>query len=197
RRLPARVDVEPSPEARPRPEPRTQTGGKQEMSVPSARRINRGSGHSYELDSVKIDGATTILSGGFPHPAFEHGAVKKTINVAKDRWDELVELPPSQRFEILERARWDYRDEAAERGKAAHKLIQRYARGEEVEPSEELEGYFRAYEQFRAEWQPKEILIEAPVFSLEYRYAGTFDVIADLADGKRWLLDWKTGKAIY
>jgi hypothetical protein len=95
------------------------------------------------------------LSGGFPKPGLINWSGNVVIDEAKDRWDELVALPPSQRWKILERARWDHRDEAAERGKAAHELIQRYARGEEVEPSEELEGYFGAYEQFRADWQPR------------------------------------------
>jgi hypothetical protein len=165
--------------------------------TPSARRINRGRGHSYQVDDQPYDGATKLLDEGFPKPGLIPWAGNVVIDEAKDRWDELVELPPSQRYKILERARWDHRDEAAERGKQAHELIQRYARGEEVEPTEELEGYFRAYEQFRADWQPRELLVETPVFSLEYRYAGTLDVIADLADGNRWLLDWKTGKAIY
>lgn len=166
-------------------------------ATPTLKRINRGSGHSYELDNKTILGATRIIDLGVPKPGLVGWAANVTIDEAKDRWDELVQLPPSQRYKILERARWDHRDEAAERGKAAHKLIQQYARGDEVEPTEELEGYFRAYEQFTADWQPREVLIEAPVFSLEYRYAGTLDVVADLADGKRWLLDWKTGKAIY
>jgi hypothetical protein len=165
--------------------------------VPTARRINRGSGHSYTLDGDKISGATTIIGDGFPKPALVGWAANVTADCVLDRWQELLELTPSERDKLLRRARFDHRDEAAERGKAAHTLIQRLTRGEEVEPSDELKGYVDAYLQFVKEWAPKEILVEAPIFSLEYHYAGTLDVIADLADGRRWLLDFKTGKNVY
>jgi hypothetical protein len=163
----------------------------------NARRINRGAGHSYTLDGDKIAGATTILGDGYPKPALINWAANITADCVQDRWSDLLDMAPSERDKLLRRARFDHRDAAAERGKRAHNLIQRLARGEEVDNPDDLSGYLDAYEQFVADWQPKELLIEAPVFSLEYRYAGTLDAVADLVDGRRWLLDWKTGKAIY
>ena len=157
------------------------------------RRIDRGKGHSYTLNGDPLNGVTKLIGDGYPKPALINWAANVTADCALDRWDELAHLPRSERDKIIRRARWDHLDEASQRGKQAHDLIMRYARGEEVEPPEALEGYFRAYEQFAQDWQPKELLIEASVVSIEYRYAGTPDVICDLIDGQRWLLDYKTG----
>jgi hypothetical protein len=164
-----------------------------EIAEPVFRRINRGKGHSYTVDGEPVDGTTKIIDGGFPKPGLINWAADVTRRCVMDRWADLAEMLPSERDEVLRRARWDHRDEAADRGKQAHDLIMRHARGEEVEPPEPLDGYFRAYEQFVDEWRPRELLIEASVLSTEYRYAGTLDVVADLADGRRWLLDYKTG----
>jgi hypothetical protein len=37
------------------------------------------------------------------------------------------------------------------------------------------------------------VLVEALVWSEDPRYAGRLDLVGDLADGSRWLLDYKTG----
>jgi hypothetical protein len=161
--------------------------------TPQTRRVNRGRNHSYILDDVKVNGVTRWIDEGFPKPGLINWAANVTVDMAEDRWDELVELKPSERRKMLERARWDHRDPAAKRGTDAHALIQRLARGEEVEPPEQLVGFVDAYLRFVDEWQPRELLVEAPVFSREYGYAGTLDVVAQLADGQTWLLDWKTG----
>jgi hypothetical protein len=46
-------------------------------------------------------------------------------------------------------------------------------------------------------WQvtPDTALVEAPVFHEELRYAGTFDLVGVLKDGKRWIIDYKTGQS--
>jgi hypothetical protein len=162
------------------------------MTGPTSRR-DHGKGHSYLLDGEKVPGVTRENDEGYPKPALVNWAANVTCDFLLDRWDELKDLTPSARDKILRRARWDYLDEAAQRGKLAHVLIQKLARGEEVEPPEDLLGYVDAYLRFVDEWTPREVLIEAPVFSREFRYAGTLDVVAYLADGRSWLLDWKTG----
>jgi hypothetical protein len=55
-----------------------------------------------------------------------------------------------------------------------------------------------AYERFATEWDVREVVVERPFFHPRLAYAGTPDLVADLADGRRWLLDWKTtGKGIF
>lgn len=161
--------------------------------APVARRINRGRGHSYEIDGRPVDGVTTLLGDGVPKPALIDWAARTTAEYAVDHWDELAELKGTARLRTLERARWDKTKAAAARGTNVHELAMRLAAGQEVTVPDEIAGHVDAYLQFVADWQPRELLVEVPVFHRTYSYAGTLDLIAELADGNNWLLDWKTG----
>ena len=167
---------------------------------PSTRRVNHGRGHSYEIDGERVDGVTWILSNGVPKPALIDWASRTTAEYAVDHWDELAAMVTadgkpaiSQRLRALERARWETSRSAMARGTDVHRLAMRLAAGEEVDVPEPIAGYVDAYLRFVQDWQPREVLVEVPVFSRAARYAGTLDLIADLADDARWLLDWKTG----
>lgn len=157
--------------------------------------IQRGRGHSYELDGAKVPGVTTILGDGFPKPALVNWAARFTAEFAVDRWAELSELAISERLRRIERARWDELSTAGERGREVHALGQAYLAGEPITPPEELAGHLEAYIQFEHEWTPEEEAVEAACFSREWNYGGRFDLIAVLADGRRWLLDYKTSRS--
>jgi len=162
--------------------------------TPPARRVNRGRGHSYEIDGRKVDGVTTVLDDGIP---MGRGLVNWIANAAvvyaEDHWDELVAATPSERRRAMEGARFETSKSALAKGTTIHNLAMRLAAGEEVDVPEEISGYIDAYLLFVEEWQPRELLVETPVFNRTHRYAGTPDLIADLADGWRWMLDWKSG----
>jgi hypothetical protein len=158
-------------------------------------RRNHGRGHSYRIDGEKVPGVTTILGATMPKQALIEWAGKTTAGFAVDHWDELGELPPSKRLERLNKARFEDRDTAAGRGTEVHLLAEQHMAGAEVEIPEELEGHFRSYEQFIAEWDPQPVLIEAVLGNRAVGYAGTVDVVADLADHHRWLLDYKTTRS--
>ena len=161
------------------------------------RRVNHADGHIYFLDGSKTDGVTGILKAGVPMN-LEDWAARETAGYAIDFWEELAELKPSERYETLKRARFETRDSAAVRGTEIHKLVWRLARGERPEVRAELEPYVDAYLRFADEdWEVEELLVEAVVGHRAARYMGTLDVIAKLADGRRWILDFKTGRAIY
>jgi hypothetical protein len=157
------------------------------------RRINRGRGHSYELDGVKVPGVTTVLSKGYPKDALIKWAAETTAGYAVDNWEALGGLPPSERLKEIEGGRFRVQRAAALRGTTIHTYAERLAAGEEVEVPDEYAGHVDAYLAFVEEWQPAELLVERPVFSRKYQYAGTPDLFAVLRDGQTWLLDWKTG----
>lgn len=159
-----------------------------------ARRINHGRGHSYELELERVPGITTALNGGYPKPALIEWAGKATAKFTLDHWDELAELPPSERLDRMLRARFEARDTAAVRGTAVHSIAQRLAAGEELDVPEELLGHVDAYLKFVHDWKPEELYVERPVFSAQWKYAGTPDLFARLVDGRLWLLDWKTSE---
>jgi hypothetical protein len=163
------------------------------MTAPPTRRVNRGRGHSYYLDGAHVDGVTTVLKDGIPKPQFEESAAKKTAAYAVDHWDELAEQNLSERYEVLRQARWQIVRQAGERGTEVHTLAHRLAAGEELEIPEPLVGHVDAYLRFAEEWQPRELLAETVVGKRgNWPFMGTLDTIAQLADGRVWLLDFKT-----
>lgn len=167
------------------------------MTAPT-RRVDRGRGHSYFLDGDSAVGVTKILDDGVPKPALVGWAANTTADAAVDHWDELVEMKPSERLAFLKRARWEVKDAAARRGSEVHRYAHLLAAGEEPEIPEELLGHVDAYLRFAEEWRPQELVVEAIVGNRRWGYMGTLDVIAQLADGRVWLLDWKTGgKGVY
>lgn len=165
------------------------------MTVPETRRVSHGKGHSYFLDGEKALGVTTALGEGFPKPALINWAGKTTASYAVDHWDELADLNVTERYRVLEKARYADRDEAGNAGTQVHKLAQSLAAGLEVTVPEHLEGHVDSYLRFVEEWQVEERLHEVVVINRRYRYMGTLDVIGDLADGRSWLLDFKTARS--
>jgi len=144
------------------------------------------------MDSEKADGVTWVVGNGVPKPNLIGWAANETAGYAVDHWEELGEMTPSKRLELLKRSRFASRDTAAVRGTAVHALAQTLAAGEIVDVPEELVGHVDAYLAFADEWAPVELLTEVVCGNRKYRYMGTLDLVAVLNDGKRWLLDWKT-----
>jgi hypothetical protein len=163
------------------------------MTKPNTRRIERGAGHSYLLDGEPCPGVTSILRDGLAKPALINWAANATAGYAVDRWAELSELGPSERLRRLERARYESSNEARARGTDIHALAVELAAGREVDVSDALTGYVDAYLAFVEAWRVTEQLVEATVISRRWRYAGTLDLLAQLGDGRTWLLDYKTG----
>jgi hypothetical protein len=163
--------------------------------APPTRRVSHGKGHSYFLDGSKEIGVTTALGEGFPKPALINWAGKTTASYAVDHWDELAELNVTERYRVLEKARYADRDEAGNAGTQVHRLAQQLAAGAEVSVPEHLEGHVDSYLRFADEWDVKERLHEVVVINRRFRYMGTLDVIGDLADERTWLLDFKTARS--
>jgi hypothetical protein len=162
-------------------------------AVAPTRRVSRGRGHGYLLDGEQVDGVTKVLGQGYPKPALINWAANETAGYAVDHWDELAQVGLAERLRTLERARFDPLRQAGERGSEIHTYVHRLAAGEEVRPPDGFVAHVDAYLRFADEWQPTEVLVEAIVINRQGRpYMGTLDTIADLADGARWLLDFKT-----
>lgn len=81
---------------------------------------------------------------------------------------------------------------AMQRGSRVHA----YADGSATEIEGE-EGYAIAYECFRATCQLEPIFKECNLYSRKHGYAGTTDLICCMGGGEVWMLDYKTGKAVY
>ncbi|HEX7022619.1 MAG TPA: hypothetical protein VF171_07165 [Trueperaceae bacterium] len=102
-----------------------------------------------------------------------------------------------------------YRDAAADVGTCAHRLIQAHWQGEDYQTvrqalAEEYgeqtlslaENAALSYFEWEKEHEVQAEFCERPMVSEKHRYGGTCDFYG-LVDGKRALLDLKTGSAIY
>ena len=155
------------------------------------KRVDRGNNHSYLLDGEKVQGVTTVLSKSIPKPALIAWAANESAKFAVNQWDELATLPIVDRLERIKKEWRGVRDRAALRGTEVHNLAEKVVHGEEVEVPDHLAGHLEAYIQFLDDFQVVPVLVEKAVFSRSYKYAGTFDLVADI-NGVRWLLDIKT-----
>jgi hypothetical protein len=166
---------------------------------PETRIVNRGRGHSYLLDGEKVPGVTTVLDKGVPKPALIDWAARQSATYAVDHWAELEQMSPSERLEAIRGARWATLKEAGERGREVHTLLHRYVIGEEVTAPDDLAGHFDAGRRFVDEWRLEELAVEVAVFhraapehDRPHAYGGRFDLLGRLADGRTWILDYKT-----
>lgn len=168
--------------------------------TPPIRRRNTARGHHYvDATGARVPGVTSILSDGVPKPALINWAANATAEAAVDQWDELADLPVAQRLKRLQGARWAEKDRAANRGTEVHALAEQLIKGETVHAGDEIAGHVEAYARFLDEFQVQAVEVEFAVVSHRHGYAGTGDLIADLAinggGAQRWLLDLKTTRS--
>lgn len=170
------------------------------MTRPATARVQRGRNHSYRLDGEELTGrgVTTIIGNGLPKPGLIKWAASATAGYAVDHWDELTPLGPSEKLKRLDQARYEDRDQAANRGTEVHKLAQRLVRGEEIDVPDELAGHVQAYIAFLDDYDVEPEVVEGVCFNRRHRYGGTFDLLATLTHRPsvltRWLLDIKTNR---
>jgi hypothetical protein len=165
------------------------------MSMPSLVRRKHGEGHTYELDGRWAPGVTTLIGKGFPRPGLLNWVKKASANEIVDRWEEILQLAPSDRRELIYTASDRDRDAAARRGTEVHKIARKLLAGQTVDVPEELDDHVKSYLRFLDDWQVRELLVETSIAKRRPRYCGTFDMVADLADGRRWLVDLKTTRS--
>lgn len=168
--------------------------------APAARlqRRNYGRGHGYQLDGQKIVGVTTAL-GVLDKPALVNWAAEQAAKRAVDEWDELAQLPISQRLERIRYGARDVTRAAALRGTQIHDLGQKLADGEEVDVPAEHRGPVEAYARWLDRWDVEVIATETPLCHTQHGYGGTADLWGRVGkrDNAVCLLDVKTGKGVY
>lgn len=169
-------------------------------AVPTGlRKHSNGRNHWYTLDGLRVPGVTTLIGEGIPKPKLIGWAAKSvaefvTYNreAVNDLWDQNRPLDMAKTLAGKPNA---IRDSAAKRGREIHTLAERLAVGEEVEVPEEIAPYVAAAAQWMDDWQPRMLLIERPVASRQWWYAGTFDTVIETPDGIRWMVDYKSGQS--
>lgn len=84
---------------------------------------------------------------------------------------------------------------SADRGSTIHSLIEAYRQNGVIIDTvpDELKGYANAFYKWANDHKPIIQESEKTVVNEEYKYAGTLDMLADIA-GKRYVIDFKTNK---
>jgi hypothetical protein len=163
--------------------------------------------HAYYLadpvtgKKTRLPSVTTLL-GQLAKPALVKWAARAAADYASDYWDTLAAMPPAERRKMIAAAPDQARNTAAAKGTAIHRWAEQLLAGEPVDIPEQHLG---TVEQFARWWQGSGFTAahsEMRLWSDEddlagCAYAGTCDLIATARDGRRWLLDFKTGSGIY
>lgn len=164
----------------------------------SIRRIQRGRNHGYTINGEKAVGVTTAIGKGMPKPALMNWAAKCVAEAAAAIMHGEDTGHPVERkalTEYLKKAHIRIRDTAAVRGTKVHNLAEKLVFGAGVEVPEELAGHVESCARFLDEWRVRPLLVENTVGSYRWGYAGTFDLIGEVPDGRRILFDYKTGQS--
>lgn len=167
---------------------------------PAIRRINTGRGHRYTIDGQPAPGVTTLLGAGFPKPALVHWAANTVAEYVADATPEHLEalrgLGRDAMYDQLRKAPNRTRDRAAARGTDVHRYAEQLVRGDAIDVPDDIAGYVDAAVAFMNDWRINPVLTEALVASRRHMYCGTVDLVADLPDGRRAIMDYKTGKQL-
>lgn len=177
------------------------------MTQPKGARNVRGLGRVYWSERAQADlPSITNVQGMKDKPELKFWAAKVVAEYAVDRLELIAEILQrdgrKKAVDYLKREPLDSTDGASERGTGVHDYLERRARGADAEEAaeglpESAKPYLKHAERFLQEWQPEFLHVEVTVFSESRAYAGTFDFIARLPDGRVVLGDYKTAKRIY
>lgn len=170
------------------------------MTAPKSRIVRRpfgNGGHVYALDGRRCPGVTTIIRNSAPAGGLLNWYARQAAEWAAQHTELIAELGESNWVKTAANAANDSRDAAAERGRAIHAAADALIDGKPVDVAEEIYDRAVLVTKFLDTWRANVLARECVVFHTGHRYAGQFDLIAELADGNRWLLDYKTGTGIY
>lgn len=184
------------------------------MSPRNAASVGNKRLYDDPLTGEKFWSVTTIISGGLPKPALLPWGIKSVAEVAIAKRRTLVAMTSEcegdgcgpgawcascdAAVRWLKSAPYQQRDKAADLGTKVHEAAEAYKLGKPMPPwpdaiapsMEQYEGWLRAF-------GPSFEQTEQTVYNRTQRYAGTLDAIVTLSDGRRLLIDYKTGKGVY
>lgn len=171
------------------------------LAVPKPVGAFRDDKHRYYWNEVgPIPSVTTVGKVLDKSGPLVGWAKRVTAEAAVANADELpkwIEMAgPEGAVSLLTKAADYKRDTAADLGTAIHNIADRMVKGQLYQVSEEQEPFVASYATFLTDWTPEFRLVEAMVYNLGAHYAGTLDLVCDMA-GETWLLDIKTGKGVY
>lgn len=173
-----------------------------------------GGDRFYVWQRQKYWSVTTVIGNAIAKPHLQRWASKEAALAAFEHADLIASVAPvtldetrrpvgdeaREVYELMAGAHERNRDAAAEIGSRVHGVAEAYALGADfpINPESDLAPFLFTLWHWFNDFKPDIIAAEAPVVSETYGYAGTMDLAAQFAviDGRRLLLDYKSGKNI-
>ena len=153
--------------------------------------------HEYWLDGERVPGVTTAIRGVGGSDGLVTWAANAVAAYSFDHRERLANLTRDEYLDLVSTEARRQRDEAKNAGVEVHAIAHALLSGAPVQVPDYLAGHVAATVDFMERHDVQDIVSERPVASRRWQYAGTFDLIARLADGRVWLLDYKTGASIW
>ena len=138
---------------------------------------------------------TTILKQ-VAKPKLVGWSARIAAEYAISEWDALTGLSSYEKKEAIRWAHDREREKASDLGTLVHVALDAWAKGEPHEHPGEVDPYLNSFTKFLMEKRPRFIRTEVTTWNRTHEYAGTADAIISLG-GETWLIDYKTGKALY
>jgi hypothetical protein len=166
----------------------------------TSRIVYEESRHRYSLDGKWVPSVTTIR-GVLDKPGLVGASAKEAAAWAAIHVDELTTLGEEEWRRTCAGAGPRAWAVSRDKGTLLHNLAERLVYGDAL-PTEDADGLpfpddvYQSAQQlagFMDAWQVDPVAHEAVVFNDVDHWAGRLDLIGDLSDGARWLLDYKTG----
>lgn len=156
----------------------------------------------YRIGDQELDSVSSV-TGTIDKPALLHWYEQQTaLGMHRAMLDgeigaDTAEEDLVERLALLGLGASAARDMGADRGHAIHAVFEALARGEEIPDPADFSAVARPWLRGAARaWllmEPDVDIVEGAVVHPELGIAGRFDLIARI-DGRRTLVDWKTGK---
>ena len=162
--------------------------------------------HTYSLDGQRCPGVTTIVGASSPKGGMVKAAAKIAAQWAITHADARDTLGDEEFINAAVRAHEDEWHAKADFGREVHAAADALGDGQEISVAPMVAQYARHIVEFLTVWRAEILARECmvwhgpdygPDFPNGSPYAGQFDLIANLADGNRWLIDYKTGSGVY
>ncbi len=155
--------------------------------------------HRYTLDGIHVPSVTTIL-GVLNKGALPAAAARETAAWATIHAPEIETLGADAFQEVAANAYRRVWNERAARGTTVHQIAESLVWGDPMPESDpdgnpwpdDVYSMTQHLARFMDKYQLEPVYAERVVYNGTHKWAGRFDLIADLPGYGRWLLDYKT-----
>jgi hypothetical protein len=170
-----------------------------EIHVVPLNSVDGPSGRYYKWGVESFVSVTTIIGDGIPKPGLNRWFLKQMAAYAASNRKVLATLTQVEAVSQLmgSLSSGNTKDGAAAIGSRVHaqaELISQGGTPPDLAPEEQ--PFIDRYREFLVDWSPVYVEAETTVFNRTHGYAGTLDAVVEIG-GKRYVLDIKTGKAVW